>query len=43
MDPVRLEPVDSVTVTILIDNSIDMLLGDQGPARRAGSSARRHQ
>jgi 7,8-dihydropterin-6-yl-methyl-4-(beta-D-ribofuranosyl)aminobenzene 5'-phosphate synthase len=38
-----LEPVDSVTVTTLIDNVTDNLVPDQGPARRAplGSVGRR--
>ena len=36
MNTIRLEPVDSVTITILVDNAIDMLLLDQGPAKRAG-------
>jgi 7,8-dihydropterin-6-yl-methyl-4-(beta-D-ribofuranosyl)aminobenzene 5'-phosphate synthase len=38
-----LEPVDSVTVTTLMDNVTDMLMPDQGPARRPplGSGRRR--
>lgn len=35
-EPVHLEPVDAVTLTTLVDNVSDMLLLDQGPARRAG-------
>lgn len=35
VDPVRLEPVDEVVITTLVDNSFDMLLADLGPARRA--------
>jgi 7,8-dihydropterin-6-yl-methyl-4-(beta-D-ribofuranosyl)aminobenzene 5'-phosphate synthase len=35
-EPVRLEPVDAVTFTSLVDNVSDLLLLDQGPARRAG-------
>jgi len=31
---VALEPVDSVAITILVDNVSDMLLQDQGPAKR---------
>ena len=31
---VALEPVDFVSVTTLVDNATDMLLGDVGPARR---------
>ena len=34
MPGVPLEPVDSVTVTTLVDNVTDMLLQDQGPAKR---------
>ncbi len=34
MEPITLEPVDSVTVTTLVDNVTDMLLVDQGPAKR---------
>jgi 7,8-dihydropterin-6-yl-methyl-4-(beta-D-ribofuranosyl)aminobenzene 5'-phosphate synthase len=35
-DPVRLTPVDAVTLTTLVDNSTDLLLADQGPVRRHG-------
>src|SRR6202034_4485292 len=31
---INLEPVDSVVVTTLMDNVSDMLMPDQGPARR---------
>jgi len=34
MPSVPLEPVDSVTVTTLVDNVTDMLLQNQGPAKR---------
>ena len=34
MPPVPLEPVDSVHITTLVDNAGDMLLPDQGPAKR---------
>jgi 7,8-dihydropterin-6-yl-methyl-4-(beta-D-ribofuranosyl)aminobenzene 5'-phosphate synthase len=34
MEPIALEPVDSVTVTTLVDNVTDMLLVDEGPAKR---------
>jgi 7,8-dihydropterin-6-yl-methyl-4-(beta-D-ribofuranosyl)aminobenzene 5'-phosphate synthase len=34
MEPIALEPVDSMTVTTLVDNVSDMLLVDQGPAKR---------
>ncbi len=33
---VSLEPVDSVTITTLVDNYFDLLLTDQGPAKRLG-------
>jgi 7,8-dihydropterin-6-yl-methyl-4-(beta-D-ribofuranosyl)aminobenzene 5'-phosphate synthase len=36
VDPITLEPVDEVTVTMLMDNSYDGLLGDVGPATRNG-------
>ena len=35
-EPVHLEPVDTITFTSLVDNVSDLLLLDQGPARRAG-------
>lgn len=35
MEPVRLEPVDSLTVTTLVDNMTDLLLADEGPATRS--------
>ncbi len=38
--PLPLEPVDSVTITTLVDNAVDMLLGDQGPAKRMGLAAK---
>ena len=34
MIKIPLEPIDSVTVTVLMDNVSDLLLTDQGPARR---------
>ncbi|MFC4032284.1 MBL fold metallo-hydrolase [Streptomyces polygonati] len=37
--PIPLEPVDSVTVTTLMDNVSDMLMPSQGPARRPGLGA----
>jgi 7,8-dihydropterin-6-yl-methyl-4-(beta-D-ribofuranosyl)aminobenzene 5'-phosphate synthase len=40
MQAVPLEPVDAVAVTILIDNVSDMLLQDQGPAKRVGDAGR---
>ena len=33
-DPVLLEPVEAVTITTLVDNVVDVLLPDTGPARR---------
>lgn len=36
VDPISLEPVDEVTVTMLMDNTYDGLLGDMGPAKRNG-------
>ena len=35
MEPIAPEPVDSLTVTTLVDNVSDILLTDEGPARRA--------
>jgi 7,8-dihydropterin-6-yl-methyl-4-(beta-D-ribofuranosyl)aminobenzene 5'-phosphate synthase len=35
VDPIILEPVDEVVVTVLVDNSYDGLMEDDGPARRA--------
>ncbi|MGA7987142.1 MAG: MBL fold metallo-hydrolase [Candidatus Dormiibacterota bacterium] len=34
--PIHLEPVDAVHITTLVDNVSDMLLGNEGPARRVG-------
>ena len=34
MTTIPLEPVDGVDVTVLVDNQIDMLLLDRGPAKR---------
>jgi 7,8-dihydropterin-6-yl-methyl-4-(beta-D-ribofuranosyl)aminobenzene 5'-phosphate synthase len=36
-EPVALEPVDRVRLTTLVDNLSDMLLLDQGPAKRVGA------
>jgi hypothetical protein len=33
-ETIPLEPVDAVTVTTLVDNVTDILLTDDGPARR---------
>jgi 7,8-dihydropterin-6-yl-methyl-4-(beta-D-ribofuranosyl)aminobenzene 5'-phosphate synthase len=35
-EPIRLEPVDALYLTTLVDNLSDMLLLDQGPAKRVG-------
>jgi 7,8-dihydropterin-6-yl-methyl-4-(beta-D-ribofuranosyl)aminobenzene 5'-phosphate synthase len=40
MPPVPLEPADSVAITTLVDNAADMLLPDQGPAKRPGLGVR---
>jgi 7,8-dihydropterin-6-yl-methyl-4-(beta-D-ribofuranosyl)aminobenzene 5'-phosphate synthase len=39
MPSVPLEPVDSVAITVLVDNAADVLLPDQGPAKRPGLGA----
>ena len=36
MEKISLEPVDSLTITTLIDNLIDIFMPEQGPARRFG-------
>lgn len=36
IQPIPLEPMDEVSVTVLVDNSVDMLLPDEGPVRRTG-------
>jgi 7,8-dihydropterin-6-yl-methyl-4-(beta-D-ribofuranosyl)aminobenzene 5'-phosphate synthase len=35
-EPIRLEPVDAVSNTVLADATADLTLADRGPARRAG-------
>ena len=35
MEAIALEPVDALTVTMLVDNVTDSLLADRGPAKRA--------
>jgi 7,8-dihydropterin-6-yl-methyl-4-(beta-D-ribofuranosyl)aminobenzene 5'-phosphate synthase len=35
VDPITLEPVDEVVLTMLMDNSYDGLMADLGPGRRA--------
>jgi 7,8-dihydropterin-6-yl-methyl-4-(beta-D-ribofuranosyl)aminobenzene 5'-phosphate synthase len=39
IEPIPLEPVDALSVTVLVDNVTDMLLVDQGPARRPSIGA----
>lgn len=39
VDPVTLEPVDEIVVTMLMDNSYDGILGPMGPATRRGLAA----
>src|ERR1700755_2286207 len=36
VDPIALAPVDEITITTLVDNTYDALMGDAGPARRVG-------
>jgi 7,8-dihydropterin-6-yl-methyl-4-(beta-D-ribofuranosyl)aminobenzene 5'-phosphate synthase len=40
-DPITLEPVDEVAVTILVDNSYDALLTDDGRPTGGASRPRR--
>src|SRR3954447_8778444 len=39
MEIVSLDPVDALTVTTLVDNVVDSLLADQGPAKRPSMAA----
>ena len=39
MEPIALDPVDALTVTVLVDNLTDSLLADQGPAKRPSMAA----
>jgi 7,8-dihydropterin-6-yl-methyl-4-(beta-D-ribofuranosyl)aminobenzene 5'-phosphate synthase len=39
VEPIPLEPVDALTVTTLVDNVTDILLVDEGPARRPAIGA----
>jgi len=39
METIRLEPVDAITVTTLVDNVTDSLLADEGPATRPSMTA----
>src|SRR4051794_25841955 len=34
IEPIPLEPVDALSITVLVDNVTDILLVDEGPARR---------
>jgi hypothetical protein len=38
METIPLEPVDSVTITTLVDNVADLLLPNEGPAQRRPSA-----
>lgn len=40
MQQITLRPIDSVTITILVDNVTDMLVADQGSAKRPGTTGR---
>jgi 7,8-dihydropterin-6-yl-methyl-4-(beta-D-ribofuranosyl)aminobenzene 5'-phosphate synthase len=40
MRTIPLEPADSVAITVLVDNTTDVLLPDQGPAKRPGLGGR---
>ena len=42
METIPLVPVDAVTITTLVDNTTDLLLGDQGPAKRPPFSFSRY-
>jgi len=39
MEAIELQPVDALTVTMLMDNVTDSLLADQGPAKRPAMAA----
>jgi 7,8-dihydropterin-6-yl-methyl-4-(beta-D-ribofuranosyl)aminobenzene 5'-phosphate synthase len=39
IEPIALEAVDELTLTVLVDNVTDILLVDEGPARRHGIGA----
>lgn len=39
MEPIALQPVDALTVTMLVDNLANSLLVDQGPAKRPSMEA----
>src|SRR5947208_7424968 len=42
VESITLQPVDAVHLTTLVDNLSDMLLLDQGPAKRVGVTAAFH-
>jgi 7,8-dihydropterin-6-yl-methyl-4-(beta-D-ribofuranosyl)aminobenzene 5'-phosphate synthase len=42
VEPISLSPVDSLTVTTLVDNVTDMLLADEGPAKRPPTALSGH-
>ena len=42
METIPLVPVDALTITTLVDNTTDLLLGDQGPAKRPPFSFSRY-
>ena len=35
VEPIPLDPIDALSVTTLVDNTTDLLLADEGPAKRA--------
>ena len=35
VEPIPLDPIDSLSVTTLVDNTTDLLIADEGPATRA--------
>jgi 7,8-dihydropterin-6-yl-methyl-4-(beta-D-ribofuranosyl)aminobenzene 5'-phosphate synthase len=39
IEPIALEPIDALSITTLVDNVTDILLGDEGPARRPAIGA----
>lgn len=40
MQPITLQPVDHASITVVLDNTVNMLLASTGPARRLGSYSR---
>jgi 7,8-dihydropterin-6-yl-methyl-4-(beta-D-ribofuranosyl)aminobenzene 5'-phosphate synthase len=43
VQPIPLQPIDSASITIVLDNAVDLLLGNKGPAKRLGSYGGRPQ